>query len=74
LKNTPIVERLGFESIPLAEPIDTIGEQPIDDLVARIEQVIYVTNFEDEIWFSRGGNVNPIFQYVHSNQLLPTSN
>ncbi len=49
LKNTPIVERLGFESIPLAEPIDTIGEQPIDDLVARIEQVIYVTNFEDEI-------------------------
>ncbi len=40
LKDTPIVERLGFESIPLAEPIDTIGEQPVDDLVARIEQVI----------------------------------
>ncbi len=37
LKDTPIVEKPRFESIPLAEPIDTIGEQHVDDLVARIE-------------------------------------
>jgi len=26
-----------------------------------------VTNFKDEIWISKGGNVNPIFQYVYNN-------
>jgi hypothetical protein len=37
LKDTPVVEKLRFESILLAEPIDTIGEQHVDDLVAKIE-------------------------------------
>ncbi len=37
LKDTPIVDKPRFESIPLSKPIDTIGEQHVDDLVARIE-------------------------------------
>ncbi len=37
LKDTPVVEKPRFESIPLAEPIDTIGEQHVDDLVVRIK-------------------------------------
>ncbi len=45
LKDTPIVEKPRFESIPLAEPIDTIGEQHVDDLVARIEQVVIGDKF-----------------------------
>jgi hypothetical protein len=34
LKGTPIKEGLRFQLIILAEPIDTIGKQPIDDLAA----------------------------------------
>ncbi len=40
LKDTPIVERLRFETILLAEPIDTTSEEPIDDLVAKLEHVV----------------------------------
>jgi hypothetical protein len=36
LKDTPIVDKPRFESIPLTKPIDTIGEQHVDDLVAKI--------------------------------------
>jgi hypothetical protein len=31
LKDTPVVEKPRFESIFLTEPIDTIGEQHVDD-------------------------------------------
>jgi hypothetical protein len=37
LKDTHVVERLRFEPIPLVEPIDTIGEQHVDDFVARVK-------------------------------------
>ncbi len=32
LKDTPIVDKPRSKPIPLAEPIDTIGEQHVDDL------------------------------------------
>ncbi len=37
LKNTYVVKKLGFEPIPLVEPIDTIGEQHVDDFVVRVK-------------------------------------
>ncbi len=40
LKDTLVVERLGFQLVPLVEPIDTIGEQHVNDLTTRIKQVI----------------------------------
>ncbi len=40
LKDTPIVEGLGFELIHLVELVDTIGEQPVDDLVVGIKPIV----------------------------------
>jgi hypothetical protein len=40
LKDTPIVEGPGFELIHLAKLVDTIGEQPVDDLVVGIKHVV----------------------------------
>jgi hypothetical protein len=37
LKDTLVVERLGFQLVPLVEPIDTIGEQHVNDLTTRIK-------------------------------------
>jgi hypothetical protein len=36
LKDTIVVDKPTFEFIPLTKPIDTIGEQHVDDLVAKI--------------------------------------
>jgi hypothetical protein len=47
LRNTLVAEILGFKLVPLVEPIDTRNEQLVNDL--------------NEIWFSRGDNVNPLF-------------
>jgi hypothetical protein len=32
INDTPVAEGPGFQSIPLVEPIDTTGEQHVDDL------------------------------------------
>ncbi len=37
LKDTNVVERPGFEHVPLAEPIDTTSEKHVDDLVSSVE-------------------------------------
>ncbi len=39
-KDTPIVERPWSQHVPLAEPIDTIGEQHVDDLIAGVKQIV----------------------------------
>ncbi len=40
LKDTPIVEGLGLQLVPLVEHVDTTSEQLIDDLAARVKQII----------------------------------
>jgi hypothetical protein len=40
LKETHVMERLDLQLIPLSEPINTIGEQLIDDLATRVKQVV----------------------------------
>jgi hypothetical protein len=40
LKNTHVVERLGFEYVPLVKHVDTIGEQHVDELITIIEHVV----------------------------------
>ncbi len=37
LKDTYVAKKLGFEPIPLVEPIDTIGEQHVDDFAAWVK-------------------------------------
>jgi hypothetical protein len=37
LKDTPIVEKLGLKLVPLVEPIDTIGEQHVDNLASGVK-------------------------------------
>ncbi len=40
LNDTPIVEGLKLQLVPLVEPVDTTSEQPIDDLIAKVKQVV----------------------------------
>ncbi len=40
LKDTPIAKKPRSKLVPLAEPVDTIGEQHVDDLVVGVEQVV----------------------------------
>jgi len=40
LKDTPIAKRSRLEHVLLNEPLHTMGEQPIDDLIARVEHVV----------------------------------
>jgi hypothetical protein len=40
LKDTHVMEGLDLHPIPLVEPVDTIGEQPVDDLVVGVKHVI----------------------------------
>jgi hypothetical protein len=40
LKGTPIAKRSGFKLVLLVEPLDTMGEQHVDDLIARVEHVV----------------------------------
>lgn len=39
--DTPIAKRLGCEHVPLAKPIGTTCEKPIDDLTASVKHVIH---------------------------------
>ncbi len=39
-KDTPIVERLRSQPVPLVEPIDTTCEQHVDDLIAGVKQIV----------------------------------
>jgi hypothetical protein len=39
LKDTYVTQRPWSKPIPLAEPIDTIGEKHVDDLATNVEQV-----------------------------------
>jgi hypothetical protein len=41
LMDTPIAKRLGCEHVPLAKPIGTTCEKPIDDLTASVKHVIH---------------------------------
>jgi len=40
MKDTPIVEGLRLQLVPLVEHVDTTSEQPIDDLIAKVKQVV----------------------------------
>jgi hypothetical protein len=40
LKDAHVVEKLGFEHVILVEPIDTIGEQHVDDFDVGVKHVI----------------------------------
>ncbi len=42
LKDTPVMERLDLQLIPLSEPIDVTSEQLVDDLVKKVKQVVLV--------------------------------
>ncbi len=49
----------------MAEPVDTIGEQLID-LDASIKHVVLGDWFWKQNLVFKGGNVNPISQYVYN--------
>ncbi len=40
LKDTPIVERPQSKHVPLAKLVDTISEQVVEDLAARVKHVV----------------------------------
>jgi hypothetical protein len=70
LKDTHVVERQWFKHVPLTKPIDTTNEQHVDDVIVGVKHVY----LGDWFWFSKGGNVNPIFKYLYTNWLLPIGN
>ncbi len=74
MKDTPIVEGLRLQLVPLVEHVDTTSEQPIDDLIAKVKQVVLGDWFWRRNLVFKEGNVNLIFQYVWSYWLKLTSN